>query len=142
MRTPADIKKGLRLCRSTESCDNCPYDCTDGECTYSLFSDAIGYIEVLEARLHALPEPEENPRVKFAKPNDLHGYVVARIDGQMRRLYVIGFRTDGKPLYCDCAAEEFTSYTKAQSVANRCFGSTGVEHCIIDAHEDGRIRNV
>lgn len=48
MKTPDEIKKGLKICFSTQICSGCPYSSDD--CMF-LGSDAFEYIQQLEAAL-------------------------------------------------------------------------------------------
>ena len=55
MKTPDEIKKGLKYCGAMYewdgSCTGCPYERNDGECDGSMETDAIAYIQQLESRL-------------------------------------------------------------------------------------------
>ena len=53
MKTPEDIKKGLKYCGAMYewdgSCTGCPYERNDGECDGSMETDALAYIQQLES---------------------------------------------------------------------------------------------
>lgn len=55
MKTPEEIKKGLRICRSLGmilgGCGDCPYKGWDGDCECGLEDDALAYIQQLEERI-------------------------------------------------------------------------------------------
>lgn len=60
MKTPDEIKKGLKHCAGLEPCMNCPYSELSDRvytCETELFKDALAYIQQLEAELDA---PESN----------------------------------------------------------------------------------
>lgn len=61
MKTPNEIKKGLECCNVACEWDNgCPYMGLYSECTEGLKTDALAYIQQLEAEL-------DNTRLSFAQ---------------------------------------------------------------------------
>lgn len=50
MKTPKDIKAGLKVCATTEKCEDCPYDndCKWNNGFHPIASDALCYISMLE----------------------------------------------------------------------------------------------
>ena len=53
MKTPDEIKSGLKKCYGTQSCAGCPYyDLID--CNNALTIDALSYIEQLEERIRLM----------------------------------------------------------------------------------------
>lgn len=135
MREPEIIKRSLKRCYqfgSGESngdvCKKCAYRLA----CWELFADALAYIERLEQRTDALTG-ECNRRVKFTKPGESRGYVVVRPESGGKRSYLIDFREDGMPMYCDCAAEEFATERYARLAAEKCTEITGIKHNVVGA---------
>ena len=50
MKTPEEIRLGLKQCYTIGSCNECPYE-KYGACTDILSRDALAYIEQLEERI-------------------------------------------------------------------------------------------
>lgn len=50
MKTPDEIKKGLKICYMGLGCEKCPYD-TAPVCYDDMKSDSLDYIQQLELRL-------------------------------------------------------------------------------------------
>ena len=63
MRTPEDIKKGLKCCLEEHACTNCPYDdCDEGwHCVVDRNVDALAYIQQLESNQHKWRSPKAEP---------------------------------------------------------------------------------
>lgn len=68
METPETIKNALRLCATPDSCGVCPYF-RGGRCPQKN-SDALAYIEQLEARLAGAAEPAA-PKMFFDSMDEL-----------------------------------------------------------------------
>lgn len=53
MKTPDEIKKGLKCCLEEHACTRCPYDdCDEGwHCVVDRNADALAYIQQLEAKI-------------------------------------------------------------------------------------------
>lgn len=68
METPETIKNALRLCATPDSCGVCPY-IRGGRCPQKN-SDALAYIEQLEARLAGAAEPAA-PKMFFDSMDEL-----------------------------------------------------------------------
>lgn len=141
MRAPEIIKRSLKRCykfgsgeSNSDTCRKCAYRLA----CWELFADALAYIERLEQRTDVLTG-ECNRRVKFTKPGESRGYVVVRPQAGGRRSYLIEFREDGMPMYCDCAAAEFATEHYAQLAAERCTEITKIQHYVVKANEGGQI---
>ena len=95
METPETIKNALRLCATPDSCGVCPY-IRGGRCPQKN-SDALAYIEQLEARLAGAAEPAA-PRMFFDSMDEL---AEVQKDWQ-RRLDLTKFSDKRTP---DCSQE-------------------------------------
>lgn len=79
MKTPDEIKKGLECCFSDMDCEvpiPCPYAFEKGSCDNLMMSDALAYIQQLEAKVpgwisveERLPE-DGQPVIVFATHTD------------------------------------------------------------------------
>ena len=61
MKTPEEIKKGLKICSKNAECNQCPY--VDSACVDTLLRNALAYIQQLESRL-AQVERERDAALK------------------------------------------------------------------------------